>query len=58
MLDEERTVKNTRNRFGEMVPLSKETCEFIMQFCFECMSEAELNQAFKKPHYKQSAFEF
>jgi hypothetical protein len=51
MLDEARMVTKD-------APLNKETCEFVLAFVLNCMSEAEFKHAFKRPEVKQSGGEF
>ena len=41
MLAEERTMKFTRNKHGEMVRLSEDTCNFILRYCLNCLTPAE-----------------
>jgi hypothetical protein len=50
-LDEERTFKDGRK-------MNRETCEFILAYCFECLTAAEARLAFKKPYKRLSNFEF
>ena len=52
MLAEERTMKLTRNKHGEMVRLSENTCNFILKYCFNCLSPAEHRLALTPRTYK------
>lgn len=47
MLDEERTMKWTRDSKGRMNMLSAHSCRFIFAYCMHCMSPAEARLALK-----------
>lgn len=51
MLDQERTMKKTRNDKGAMVTLNEETCEFILKYVFSCMTSAEYRLALTPKKY-------
>jgi hypothetical protein len=52
MLDEARVITEPGSS------LSKETCEFILQYCFNCMSQAEFELSLRNKNNKQSKFDF
>ena len=51
MLDQERTMKKTRNKHGVMVTLNEETCAFILRYAFSCMTTAEHRLALTPKQY-------
>ena len=51
MLDEARRLdKPCLDKDGKLTYLSKETCLFVLQYCFECMSGREAHLAMEHNH--------